>query len=107
MTGANRRHVSLTNRMEYMADSTQDPDTQYRKAKLLASGADAELRLLKSERKAEKRLAEAVASRANDEASLLRAQTRLERSREAVAAAEAMLREVQLRRAHGPTRIQD
>jgi hypothetical protein len=90
-----------------MATSAHDPDQQSRTVKLLTAGADAELHLLRSERKAEKRLAEALASLASDEARLLRAQQRLERSRESVAAAEVALREVQARRAEGPTRPQD
>ena len=75
-----------------------------RAEKLLAAGAEAELQLLKSERKAEKRLAQARAMLASDEARMVRAQQRLERSHESVAAAEAILREVQERRAAGPTR---
>lgn len=90
-----------------MPTSHQDPDKQSRSVKLLAAGAAAELDLLRSERKAEKRLAEAMASLASDEARLLRAQQRLEHSRESVAAAQATLREVQERRANGPTRAQD
>jgi hypothetical protein len=90
-----------------MATSHFDPDKQSRSAKLLAAGAAAELDLLKDERKAEKRLAEAMASLANDEARLLRAQHRLERSRESVTAAQVTLREVQARRADGPTPAQD
>jgi hypothetical protein len=90
-----------------MATSHYDPDKQSRSAKLLAAGAAAELDLLKDERKAEKRLAEAMASLASDEARLLRAQHRLQRSREYVAAAQATLREVQARRADGPPRTQD
>jgi len=89
-----------------MATSPHDPDKQSRTVKLLAAGAAAELDLLRSERKAENRLAEALASLANNEARLLRAQDRLERSRESVAAAEAALREVQARRADGPTPVQ-
>ena len=90
-----------------MATSQHDPDNQSRSVKLLAAGAAAELDLLKDERKAEKRLAEAMASLASDEARLLRAQHRLERSRESVAAARATLREVQARRANGPAGAQD
>ena len=90
-----------------MVTSPRDPDKQSRMAKLLSAGAEAELHLLRSERKAEKRLAEALASLASDEDRLLRAQGRLERSRESVAAAEATLREAQARRAEGPTLIQD
>ena len=90
-----------------MATTSQDQNVQSRTAKILSAGAEAELQLLRTERKAEKRLAEAMASLANDEARLLRAQQRLEHSREAVAAAEASLREVQERRAAGPTRDQD
>ena len=90
-----------------MATSTHEPDTQSRTVKLLAVGAEAELQLLRTERKAEKRLTEAMASLARDEARLLRAQQRLERSRAAVAAAEETLREAQARRAAGPTHDQD
>jgi hypothetical protein len=90
-----------------MATSADDPDVKNRMEKLLTAGAEAELQLLKTERKAEKRLAEAKAMLASDEARLLRAQQRLERSHESVAAAEAALREVQERRAAGPTRDQD
>ena len=90
-----------------MATTSQDQNVQSRTAKILSAGAEAELQLLRTERKAEKRLAEAMASLASDEARLLKAQQRLERSREAVAAAEASLREVQERRAAGPTRDQD
>ena len=90
-----------------MATTSHDQNVQSRTAKILSAGAEAELQLLRTERKAEKRLAEAMASLASDEARLLRAQQRLEHSREAVAAAEASLREVQERRAAGPTRDQD
>ena len=90
-----------------MATTSQDQNVQSRTAKILSAGAEAELQLLRTERKAEKRLAEAMASLASDQARLLRAQQRLEHSREAVAAAEASLREVQERRAAGPTRDQD
>ena len=90
-----------------MATSAQDPETKNRMANLLRAGAEAELQLLKTERKAEKRLAEAKAALAGDEARLLRAQQRLERSRESVATAEATLREVQERRAAGPNQDQD
>ena len=90
-----------------MATNAHDADTHSLTVKLLATGAEAELQLLKSERKAEKRLAEAVACLASDEARLVRARQRLERSREAVAVAEATLREVQARRAEGPARVQD
>ena len=89
-----------------MVTKPRDTDVKNQMAKLLAAGAGAELHLLRTERKAEKRLAEALASLANDEARLLRAQQRLEQSRAAVAAAEATLHEVQERRAAGPTRDQ-
>ena len=70
-----------------MATSSHDADTHGRTLKLLTAGAEAELRLLRSERKAEKRLAEAIASLVSDETRLHRAQQRLERSRESLAAA--------------------
>lgn len=94
-------------RKEHMATTSHDPDMKNRMVKLLTAGVEAELQLLKMERKAEKRLAEAKAMLASDEARLLRAQQRLERSHESVAAAEATLREVQERRAAGPARDQD
>ncbi len=94
-------------RKEQMATGTDDPDLKSRMVKLLAAGAEAELQLLRMERKAEKRLAEARAMLASDQARLLRAQQRLERSQESVAAAEAALREVQERRAAGQIRDQD
>jgi multidrug resistance efflux pump len=90
-----------------MTTSGHDLDMRHRTSNLLAAGAEAELHLLRSERKAEKRLAKAMASLASDEARLLRAQQRLERSRAAVAAAEATLRGVQAQRAAGPARDQD
>ena len=90
-----------------MAASTSDPNTQRRTVELLAAGTEAEQRLLRQERKAEKRLAEAMITLASDEARLVRAQQRLERSREAVAVAESLLREAQARRAAGPPRDQD
>ena len=90
-----------------MTTSALDPDMNSRMVKLLSAGTEAELQLLRSERKAEKRLADAMASLASDEARLLRAKQRLERSRESVAAAEATLREVQERRAAGPTQDQN
>jgi hypothetical protein len=90
-----------------MTISAHDPDMKSRMVKLLTAGAEAELQLLRTERKAEKRLAEAMAALASDQARLLRAQQRLERSHESVAAAEATLREVQERRATGPSQDQD
>jgi hypothetical protein len=90
-----------------MATSTNDSNMKTRAAKLLAAGSEAELQLLKSERKAEKRLAQAKAMLASDEARLLRAQQRRDRSHQTVAAAEATLREVQEQRAAGPTRDYD
>ncbi len=77
-----------------MTTTSQDQNMQSRTAKLLSAGAEAELQLLRTERKAEKCLAEAMASLATDEAHVLRAQQRLERSRAAVAVAERTLREM-------------
>ena len=94
-------------RKEPMSTSAHDPDLKNRMENLLAAGVEAELRLLKSERKAEKRLAEATARLASDEARLLRAQQRLERSHESLAEAEAILRDAQRRRALGPSQGQD
>ena len=86
-------------------DADQDP--QDRIGELLASAAEAELQLLRNERKAERRLAEALEILASDTARLLKTQERMERSREAVVAAQARLGEVQANRAAGPTRVQD
>ena len=94
-------------RKELIAINSHDPDMKSQMVKLLTAGAEAELQLLRAERKAEKRLAEAKAMLASDEARLLRAQQRLERSHESVAAAEVALREVQERRAAGPKPDQD
>jgi hypothetical protein len=74
---------------------------------LLRSGASAELKLLKQERKAEKQLAAALAALADDEARLRRAQARLQQRRENVANAEKALLEAQARRAAGPAGSQD
>ncbi len=89
-----------------MTPSARDADRQSRTIQLLAAGAAAELVLLRNEREAEKRLAEALASLAADEARLLRAQQRLQRSRESVATAKETLREVQAQRAEGPALVQ-
>ena len=64
-----------------MAARDQVLDAQILAEKLLTAGAAAEQELLRSERKAEKRLADAMASLARDEARSRRAQERLERSR--------------------------
>jgi hypothetical protein len=90
-----------------MTTSAHDSDMKSRMVNLLTAGAEAELELLEMERKAEKKLAKAKAALASDEARTIRAHERLERSRDFVAAAEATLREVQERRAAGPTQNQD
>ena len=90
-----------------MAARDQVLDAQILAEKLLTAGAVAEQELLRSERKAEKRLADAMASLARDEARSRRAQERLERSRAAVSAAREALREVQAQRADGPPWVQD
>ena len=86
-----------------MAALDQNLDKQDLAEKLLTTGAKAEQELLKSERKAEKRLEEAMGALARDEVRLRRAQERLERSREIVAAAAETLRDARARRADGPT----
>ena len=87
-----------------MATSTDDSNMKSRAAKLLAAGAEAELQLLRSERKAEKRLAEAKAMLASDEARLLRGSAAARSQPPNRRRGEATLREVQERRAAGPTR---
>jgi hypothetical protein len=69
---------------------------------LIREGASVELRLLRAERKAEARLGKAVSAMEKDRVRLHKAKTRLERSRNGVRAAEATLRDAQLRRASGP-----
>jgi hypothetical protein len=105
--GAPDRRTAPMPRKVHMATTADDPDVKSQMSKLLAAGAEAELQLLRAERKAEKRLAEAKAMLASDEERLLRAQRRLDCSKESVAAAEATLREVQERRAAGPMRDQN
>jgi hypothetical protein len=72
-------------------------------ARLLAASGVAERKLLKDERKSEKRLTAAQATVAADEARLARAQRRLDRSRQVAAAAAEELRQAQARRAAGPS----
>jgi hypothetical protein len=90
-----------------MNADNHDHDQRHRMQELLAAGAMAELRLLKNERKAERRLAAALDTLADDKARLRKVQQRMERSREAVAAAKANLQDVQARRAAGPVSPQD
>lgn len=78
-----------------------------RAAELLNEGAEAELRLLKRERKAERLLAEARAALAEDEKRLERARKRVAYSAAAVAEAETRLSEAQAARAAGPRPAQD
>jgi hypothetical protein len=78
-----------------------------RALELLSTGAEAELRLLKKERKAERRLADAVAALAADERRLQRAQDRVAASKAAVADAETRLRQAQAQRAAGPAAAHD
>jgi len=90
-----------------LTTAMHERDPQSRTRELLTAGATAELRLLKEERKAERRLSDALATLRSDEARLRKIRERVERSREAVAAAEAKLREHQTRRATGPLQSQD
>jgi hypothetical protein len=77
-------------------------DAHRRANELLRSGTEAELQLLKRERKAERRLAEARAALAADQTRVARANKRMEKSLAAVAEAEAALRACQQQRALGP-----
>ena len=90
-----------------MNSDDHDRDERNRALDLLAAAANAELALLRKERKAERRLADAFDSLARDRARLRNIQQRVERSSDAVAAAEARLREAQANRAAGPGRTQD
>jgi len=90
-----------------MTISNDEVSPEKRTLDLLHTGAEAELRLLKKERKAERRLAEAIAALAADERRLLRAQNRVAVSRSAVSDAETRLREAQAQRASGPAVAHD
>jgi hypothetical protein len=85
-----------------MSENTSAADDDALARKLLRAGAEAERQFLKDERKAERRLAAARAALEQDRRRLERAQQRVDRGLQAVAEAEAELRECQLRRAAGP-----
>lgn len=85
-------------------EDDRQPLTPIDVQKRLARSAAAELRLLKNEVKAEKRLADARARLADDERRLQRSLERVEQSRKSVAESEALLRERQRQRAAGPSR---
>ena len=85
-----------------MSTETTEPSLAVTAVALLNAGAEAELRLLKIERKAERRLAEAINNLEKDRKRLQRAQNRVAVSATAVADAEVRLREAQIRRAAGP-----
>jgi hypothetical protein len=85
-----------------MISSNSELTANERALDLLHTGAEAELRLLKNERKAERRLAAVIATLSKDERRLQRAQLRVSASKAAVAEAEARLREAQTQRAAGP-----
>jgi hypothetical protein len=69
---------------------------------LLRKGAEAELRLLGQERRAESRLSKAVSAMEKDRSRLDKAQNRLERSQKGVKVAKLALRDAQERRSFGP-----
>jgi hypothetical protein len=97
-----RRRWESADRTTMMTKNPTVAENETRARELLDGAAAAELRLLKQERKAERRLAEAIAGMAGAEARLRKAQELLQSRREDVAAAEAELRECQARRAVGP-----
>lgn len=88
-----------------VVDHDSSPDVTA--SALLRNGADSELRLLKQERKAERRLAAARHVLSKDEDRLCRFQDRVNRSRHFVATAEDALRECQERRSAGPSALAD
>ena len=90
-----------------MATDAHETDPGKTAYDLLLAGAEAELRLLKKERKAERRLAEAMAALADEERRLQQAQLRVAASLTVVAEAEGRLREARAQRAAGPTIDQD
>lgn len=85
-----------------MLDLSPNTTPEERAAELLRAGAAAELKLLRAEQKAERRLAAARAAMARDASRAEKARRRLERRRENVTTAELALRESQTRRAVGP-----
>lgn len=85
-----------------MSSNTSEVTANERALHLLHTGAEAELRLLRKERKAERRLAAAAATLSADERRLQRAQQRVSASKAAVADAETRLRDAQTQRAAGP-----
>ena len=85
-----------------MPTENEDVSAADRILSLVHTGAEAESRLLKKERKAERRLAAAIAALADDERRLRRAQERVAVSSAAVAEAQARLRAAQVQRAAGP-----
>lgn len=85
-----------------MNKSKRDVAPEASSQDLIRAGAEAELRLLRQERKAEVRLGAAVAVMEKDQARLQKAQERFERSRDSVDAAATTLREAQSKRAEGP-----
>jgi hypothetical protein len=85
--------------------SFHETEPGLRAGELLNAAAHAERRLLRQERKAEKRLAEAREALREAESRLLRARERVEHCRETVAVAEEELQESQRRRASGPAAI--
>jgi putative cell wall-binding protein len=85
-----------------MTKTARENSVEARAQELLDSGAAAELRLLKQERKAELHLAEALTALERNQQRLSRALQRVERSQALVSEAESALRECQARRAAGP-----
>lgn len=90
-----------------MAKTERINSVEDRTRELLSAGTAAELRLLKQERRAEGRLAEALARLEVDQQRLARSAHRVERSRSAVDEAAAALQERQEQRAAGPTTGRD
>jgi hypothetical protein len=87
-------------------ESGNESPIEVRARRLLTASAQAERRLLRQERKAEKRLTVARSELLDAEARLQRAQTRVDECRQAVLAAEGELEQSQRRRASGPATIE-
>ncbi len=94
-------------RKAYMSKKSHEPGDDVRAQELLRASARTELEFLKDERKAERRLADAVAALAKQQHRLQRFQSRVEECQKAVTDAEAALLQSQSRRAAGPTPAQD
>lgn len=85
-----------------MSESIRQENGAAEAAALLQRGASAELKLLRAEQRAERRLQDAVATFAAHESKLRKAEARVAKSRLSVTRAESALQDRQRKRAVGP-----